>query len=579
MFRIRRIFDDLIPCDQKALARVVEILKKQFPLLNEKELNQFADQLRNPKSARFRSILFVAENIQGNIRGFALLMHDRKLSFSYLDYLSADFGRTGGGIGGALYQRVREEARAMKSIGIFFECLPDDPLLCRNPEILKNNIARLKFYERYGGRPIVGTAYETPMKPGDDNPPYLVFDSLGQDQPLGCEKARVIVRTILEEKYPELCPPEYVEMVVGSFNDDPIRLRPPRYTKTGDQIPVYLGIPEDKKIVLVINDRHEIHHIRERGYVESPVRIQTILKELDRTEYFTRIPPRSFPEIHIHAVHDADFIKYLKNTCEAMEPDESVYPYVFPIRNRARPPKDLSVCAGYYCIDTFTPLNKNAFVAARRGVDCALTAADSLLHGHRLAYALIRPPGHHAERRTFGGFCYLNSSAIAAHFLSNYGKIVILDLDHHHGNGQQNIFYSRADVFTISIHGNPSLTYPYFSGFDDEVGTGAGEGYNWNVPLPENVNGERYRDTLRRVVRRIQNYGPRFLIVSIGFDTARNDPTGSWELTAGDFEVNGRLVGQLRLPTLVVQEGGYNNRVLGTNARNFFRGLWAGAFD
>jgi acetoin utilization deacetylase AcuC-like enzyme len=234
------------------------------------------------------------------------------------------------------------------------------------------------------------------------------------------------------------------------------------------------------------------------------------------------------------------------------------------------------VRAGYYCIDTFTPLNRNAYLAARRAVDCALTAAEELLRGRLLAYTLVRPPGHHAERRAFGGFCYFNSNAIAAQYLSRRGRVAILDIDYHHGNGQQEIFYGRADVLTVSIHGHPRFAYPYFSGFEDERGEGLGEGFNVNIPLPETLEPERYREALERALRVVRRFDPGFLVLALGLDTARGDPTGTWNLRARDFELNGRLVGALRLPTLVVQEGGYNTRSLGANARRFMAGLWAG---
>jgi acetoin utilization deacetylase AcuC-like enzyme len=247
---------------------------------------------------------------------------------------------------------------------------------------------------------------------------------------------------------------------------------------------------------------------------------------------------------------------------------------VFPIRNAARPPRDLSLRAGYYCIDTFTPLNRNAYLAARSAVDCTLTAAQAILQGRRLAYALVRPPGHHAERGSFGGFCYLNSTAIAAHYLSGHGNVAVLDLDYHHGNGTQEIFYERADVLTVSIHGHPRFAYPYFTGFADERGRDSGEGFNLNLPLPERVSGERYRRALGRAVKRVKRFAPKFLVVALGFDPAKGDPTGSWALSAQDFEGNGRMIGALGIPTLVVQEGGYRIRSLGTNARHFFLGLW-----
>jgi acetoin utilization deacetylase AcuC-like enzyme len=330
--------------------------------------------------------------------------------------------------------------------------------------------------------------------------------------------------------------------------------------------------------MLVINDKHYIHHIEERGYVESPVRIDTILEEINKTDLFQKVTPRHFSEKHIKSVHDHGYVDYFKTVCARMDPETSIYPYVFPVRNRTRPPKERLVRAGYYCIDTFTPINGNAYLAAKRAVDCTLTAAKQLLEGYRLAYALVRPPGHHAEPSTFGGFCYFNSNAVAAHHLSNYGKVAILDVDYHHGNGQQEIFYGRSDVLTLSIHGHPSIAYPYFSGFVTERGRGAGRGYNRNYPLPENITGEDYRKTLRQALRQIDRFDPDFLVVALGLDTAKEDPTGSWSLVDKDFESIGEMIGLLRLPTLVVQEGGYDVRVLGINARHFFMGLWSGSY-
>ena len=578
MFRIRRVYDDITPANKEAIVQVQNILRTQFPGLSKRDIAKLPEQLRNPMKYRFRSILFVAEGSKGRINGFALLFHAPVLKFCYLDYISAAEQKMGGGIGGALYERVREEALDLNTVGLFFECLPDDPKLSRNPEIRKQNAARLRFYERYGARPIIDTAYEIPLKPGGDNPPYLVYDNLGQDIELPCDTAREIVRAILERKYKGVCPRDYVEMVVESLQDDPVRLREPRYVKKPPVL-VRRAIPVDKRIMLVINDRHLIHHVEELGYVESPVRIDAILKELDSTDLFQRVTPRHFSEKYIKSVHDSRFVDYFRKVCANMEPGTSIYPYSFPVRNRARPPKELPIRAGYYCIDTFTPINSNAYLAAKRAVDCTLTAAKKLIEGYRLAYALVRPPGHHAEPSAFGGFCYFNSAAVAAELLSAYGKIAMLDIDYHHGNGQQEIFYDRSDVLTVSIHGHPSIAYPYFSGFVSERGRGAGKGYNVNIPLPENVDGERYRSTLQNALRRVARFGPKFLVVLLGLDTAKEDPTGSWSLEAEDFGAIGKMIGLLHLPTLVVQEGGYDTRVLGINARQFFTGLWFGTYS
>ena len=356
--------------------------------------------------------------------------------------------------------------------GVFFECLPDDEDRCADPTIRQQNAARLRFYEQYGARPIVGTAYESPVPHGDvDNLPHLVWDDLDTGKPLRAELAREVAKAVLERKYRDLCPPAYVRKVIASFRDDPVKIREPRYvTASVDHKTAAALKPEP--IAMAINDKHDIHHIRERGYVESPVRIKAITGELENSGMVQAITVKEYPLKHILAVHDADFVNYLRVACSKAPLGKSVYPYVFPIRNATRPPKEMTVRAGYYCIDTFTPINRNAFPAAKRAVDCVLTAADEILDGRRIAYALVRPPGHHAERRSFGGFCYFSNSAVGAQYLSGYGRVAIVDIDYHHGNGQQDIFYERSDVLTVSIHGDPDFAYPYFTGFADERGAG-----------------------------------------------------------------------------------------------------------
>jgi len=577
MFRIRRIHDNLLQVNQAAIAQVEKILEDQFPLLAKSDVEKIPELLRNPVKQGFRSILYVAEDARQRVQGFALISHEPDLHFCYLDYISAARRTTGGGIGGALYEHIREEATVMGVIGIFFECLPDDPALCKDPETLKQNQARLRFYEKYGAFPIIGTAYETPLKPDDDNPPYLVFDALGQTEPLSSIQARRIVRAILERRYGDLCSPEYISKVVDSITDDPVRLRGPCYHKKilAETRP---RVTRSQRIALVVNESHEIHHVRERGYVESPVRVKSILRELEKTELFQRHPPRTYSERFLFSTHDRDYVEYFRQVCRNLPAGQSLYPYVFPIRNTARPPKELAVRAGYFCIDTFTPLNVNAWKAAKGAVDCTLTAATSILEGYRLAYALVRPPGHHAERRAFGGFCYFNNAAIATQMLSDFGRVAILDIDYHHGNGQQVIFYQRSDVLTVSIHGHPRFAYPYFSGFEDEIGEGEGASFNMNLPLPEQITSEQYLAALSKAIKRVIRFQPDHLVVCVGFDTAKGDPTGTWGLSGTDFSQIGQAIGRMQIPTLLVQEGGYRTRNIGSNARHFFSGLWSAAF-
>lgn len=585
MIRIRRVYDATGAADRAAVEETQRLLRDRFPGVPEGRVQALPQELRHPDRVDFRPLLYVAETSAGRVRGFALMRYAPDLHFVFLDFIAAERGETGG-VGGALYERVRDEARALGARGIFLESLPDDPELEPDAGRRSENRARLRFYARWGALPIEGTRYETPVEPGGAAP-LLVYDGLGGDEPLNRGEAREIVRAILERRYGDYCPPDYVERVVGSFEDDPVRLRAPAgraparaelgAEQGAEGAPAGSSdapaIPLPALVALVVNEGHEIHHVRERGYVEAPVRIPAILRELDGTGAFRRVEPSAYPDRWLERVHDPEYVRYLKRVCEATEPGRPVYPYVFPIRNASRPPKDLPTRAGYYCIDTFTPLDRNAYRAARGAVDCALTAAEQVLEGSWTAYALVRPPGHHAERRAFGGFCYFNSAAVAAERLSEHGPVAVLDVDYHHGNGQQDIFWERGDVLTVSIHGHPNFAYPYFSGFEDETGAGAGAGANLNIALPEKVDGKRYARTLRRAMKRIADFDPLFLVVALGLDPARNDPTGTWSLLSADFRENGRIIGAAGLPTLVVQEGGYRTRTLGLNARHFFAGL------
>lgn len=573
MIRIRKITNPFHEANIRKIRAVKEILREQFQAISEEKIDEFETQFVNPLSKKYQTAVFVAEDIHETVRAFAALLYMPDLQFCYLDYIAASPDSSSSGLGSALYERIREEAVSLDAIGIFFECLPDDPALCRDPMTLVQNRKRLAFYERFGARPVTGTLYETPVKPEDDCPPYLVFDGLGLRQTVSSDELRGVVRAILERKYGDYADEEYNKMVINSITDDPVVIRPPQYTRRKFLPEPVTAISEKKKIWLAVNDRHTIHHVRERGYVESPVRVKSILRELDKSGLFRMGKIREYSEKHILDVHDSNYYNYFKRVSQSIPKGQSVYPYVFPLRYATRAPKDLSVRAGYYCFDTFTPLNQEAYLAARWGVNCVMSAADEMLAGTRYAYVLTRPPGHHTERSVFGGFCYFNNCAIAAHYLSRSSRVAILDIDYHHGNGQQQIFYSRSDVLTISIHGHPSFAYPYFSGFEEEKGEGDGLGFNHNFPLPEKATHEQYVKALSRALNIIKKYNPDYLIVALGLDPAKGDPTGTWSFTHSNFTTNGEMIGSLKLPTLVVQEGGYRNQSLGINARAFFTGF------
>lgn len=575
MFRIRKIYDDTSAANRDAIEQVKGIMRKQFPLTRKEDLDKIVMQLHDPVRYRYRSVLFVGENAAGVVKGFAMMLHMPDLNIGYLELLSAAPGATGGGVGGALYEHVREEANNLGVRGLFFECSVDDPAVVTNPVTLKQNQERLRFYERYRVFPILNNVYASPVHEGDQDLYFLMHDPLGKSDALQLPFLRKVVKAILDRKYGKLLSKDHIEMVAQSFKDDPLLFRAPRYIKRATPV---AGVVSGAKaaIALIVNAGHDIHHVRDIGYMEAPVRIPVIMRELAKTSLFHNIKPERFSSRFIKQVHDSGYVEYLRRACESLPAGKSIYPIIFPLRNKLRPPKDSELQVGYYCMDTFTPLNRNAYIAARNAVNCALTGATKLLDDYSIAYALVRPPGHHAETRAFGGFCYFNSAAVAANYLSSYGRVAVLDIDFHHGNGTQDIFYSRSDVLTISIHGHPHFAYPHFSGFADEKGEGEGEGYNVNYPLPEACPVERYQRTLEDALKRVARFKPAYLVIALGLDTAKADPTGSWALGAKDFHESGRLVGALGLPMLVVQEGGYRTRTLGINVRNFFSGVWQG---
>lgn len=272
------------------------------------------------------------------------------------------------------------------------------------------------------------------------------------------------------------------------------------------------------------------------------------------------------------ALHDPGYVAYLRDTAAALAVGEWVMPSVFPFAPGAA--RGEKARRGTYGFDTFTAITAGSFVAALGGVAAALRGVDLIAsRSERMVYALTRPPGHHAERARCGGYSFLNSAALAADALSKHGPVAVLDLDVHHGNGTQHLFYARADVLTVSIHGDPAELFPYFSGFADETGTGAGLGLNLNLPLPLGTDAAGYRPALAAALERVAAFRPAFLVVPFGTDAHEADPIGGLRLPTGFYAELGAAVRAFGAPTLVVQEGGYDVATTGECVAAFLAAL------
>lgn len=574
MFRIRALSGSTFFLSPDRLDQVRAIFRQSFP-----EYAGYADKiesvLRQPVGQGYRASLLVAEGAVGRVDAFALVLYFEEVKSAFLDYVGTRPQSRSRGIGGALYEALREYCIRLDARALYLDVQPDVPELTPDPGKLAESRKRMRFYERYGVRVIDGTLYHKPL--GD--PPttgFLLYDDLGRGTPLSRWEARRTVEMILRRRFGHMADDAYIREVVGSFRDDPVRFRPFRYQRVEKVHPEVVPQRLSQAYAMVRSPKHQLHHVRERGYFESPIRAEAIYESLGGLGLFTQLSPDRHGQRILATVHDPEFLNYLRVVCGKITGNRTVYPDAFPIHRRDKGPKHLPVQAGYYCLDADTPLSRNAYIAARDAVDTALTAADELVAGRRLVYAVCRPPGHHAGKRFFGGFCYFNNAALAAQRLARDARVVVLDLDFHHGNGTQDIFYEREDVFTVSLHGDPDHNYPYFSGFSDEVGTGKGLGSNRNYPLPSGTDEEHYLSVFEKALERVVRVRAEALVVSLGFDILKGDPTGTFVLSPRVMRVMGRRLMETGLPLLIVQEGGYSIRNIKRGCRAFFMGCAEG---
>ncbi len=289
----------------------------------------------------------------------------------------------------------------------------------------------------------------------------------------------------------------------------------------------------------------------------------------------------------ILAVHDAGYIAFLRDTWERRHELPGVEDEILS-GHFARPhmhtrPKGLLGLLGYYTADTSTPIRAGTWAAIHAGAQAAIEAADAAL-GAGVAYALCRPPGHHAYADSAGGFCFLNNSGIAARRMQAQmaaregrpAKVAILDIDVHHGNGTQGIFYEADDVLTVSVHADPIDYFPYYAGYAEETGAGAGIGYNVNMPLPHGEGDDAFHAAIERGLKRIAGFAPDALVVALGLDASEHDPIGALKVTTRGFGQAAGLIASAGLPTALIQEGGYLCDALPDNLNAFLAGFESG---
>jgi acetoin utilization deacetylase AcuC-like enzyme len=334
-------------------------------------------------------------------------------------------------------------------------------------------------------------------------------------------------------------------------------------------------------MITVYSDKHLLRHAKTElagGEFITPHecadRARFVLERIAATDLGPVIEPRSFGMQPLVRVHDADYLAFLERVWDewvaAGYRGEAV-PSCWPARRMVqRAPSHVDGQLGYYAMAAETSISAGTWSAALAAADVALTAAQQLKDGARSAFALCRPPGHHAARDLFGGYCFLNNAAIATQWLRDQGaaRVAILDVDFHHGNGTQDIFYNRADVLFVSLHGDPREAFPYFMGYADETGAGAGEGYTLNYPLPKATSFDVWGAALRAGLKKIRQFAPDYVVVSLGVDTFERDPISFFKLSSTDFSTYGALIGALGIPTLFVLEGGYAVTEIGINAVN-----------
>jgi len=340
------------------------------------------------------------------------------------------------------------------------------------------------------------------------------------------------------------------------------------------------------------NPDHGAHHGRQemyRGHLvpchETPSRLDYVLAELRSRRLGTLLTPSETDLRLVERVHSPRYLEFLSgawNEWLQLDPANAeldALPSLWPVRGFRHDvlPRNFAARMGLFSFDAGTPITAGTWNAAKAGAGCAIDAARAVAHakGAGGSMALTRPPGHHAGPDFFGGYCFLNNAAIAAQTLREEGaaRVAVLDIDYHHGNGTQTIFYERADVLTVSIHGDPATEYPFYLGYADEHGSGPGAGCNRNFPLPEGSTFPIWRQALTKALDEVSRFGAGALVVALGVDTFEGDPISKFALASAHYLEIGRTIARAALPTVFVLEGGYAVAEVGVNVANVLEGF------
>ncbi|WP_428242829.1 histone deacetylase family protein [Gynuella sp.] len=342
-------------------------------------------------------------------------------------------------------------------------------------------------------------------------------------------------------------------------------------------------------MISVISQHHTAHNPAFEFYrgekvpcFESPQRLEFVIQALQARGHEIKIAEQQADSI-LTTIHSHRYLQFLASAWDqwtalaADNADKQPFPSVWPIRSLRSDiePDNFIARLGFYSMDNGTPLAAGSWTAAKAGADAAVSAADLLSNGHSSVFCATRPPGHHAGPDFMGGYCFLNNAAIAAQSLRHQGcqRVAIIDVDYHHGNGTQTIFYDRADVLYISLHGDPVTEYPFYLGHADETGRGAGQGYNLNLPMAAGTDTVTWFAALDTACRQVLRFKPDALVISLGMDTFADDPISQFTLQSDDFYRIGKHLAALRLPTLFIMEGGYATAALGNNTVNVLEGF------